>query len=263
MPGGAERRTFSARRRGSSGIPTHRSVRAPCAPRSGSRPCHRWRARRCDARRQWRPTRRATAPTRRCDKAPESVASCQGPSSICTSTLSISRVGAQATPAIGVLRPAGQVGARAGHVDPRLRLDRPFLRPAPRDPVAVEGLPRRQLDLAEPLRRRHVAVEAGDDEPRREAVVAQAAARRSSRSRPCTRRRPRAPRVGKPAVNPSTERPTICVASSCAPARSRSAASGTPCHTRVADEVAADLVRHARAASRLPRSVGMASSSSS
>ena len=50
--------------------------------------------------------------------------------------------------------------------------------------------------------------------------------------------------VGKPAVNPSTDRPTICVAPACTPARSSTAASGTPCH-RVADEVSSDLVGHA------------------
>ena len=38
----------------------------------------------------------------------------------------------------------------------------------------------------------------------------------------------RASSVGKPAVNPSTETPTIWVAPSCTPARSSSRASGTP-----------------------------------
>ena len=77
--------------------------------------------------------------------------------------------------------------AAARRVDPRLGEDRSLLGPAERDPVAVERLERRQLELLEPLRRRDVAVQAGDDEPGRDSRGSAAAARRSSSARSSAR----------------------------------------------------------------------------
>ena len=58
----------------------------------------------------------------------------------------------------------------AGHVDARHRLHRAGLRPAAPDPVRVVVVPARELEVAQPLRRRHVAVQAGDDQACRVAV---------------------------------------------------------------------------------------------
>ena len=76
--------------------------------------------------------------------------------------------------------PGPRRDAAARRVDPRLGQDRAVLGPAEGDPVAVERLERRQLQLLEPLRRRHVAEQPGDDEAGRVAVDPAAAARRSS-----------------------------------------------------------------------------------
>ena len=65
--------------------------------------------------------------------------------SIATSTREMPRSGAQATPAMGTC-PAATPPSR--RVDPRLGEDRRLLGPAERDPVAVERLERRQLQLA-------------------------------------------------------------------------------------------------------------------
>ena len=135
--------------------------------------------------------------------------------------------------------------AAARHVDARRRLDRPLLGPAPRDPVAVEVLPRAEGDGVEPLRRRDVAVQPGDDEAGREAVLAPAAVHRSwpPRRGRCARRG--RPPSGSPAVKPSTEWPTICVPSRlhAGAVEQRRQLHALP--RRVADEVAADVVRHA------------------
>ena len=79
------------------------------------------------------------------------------------------RSGAQATPATWT-GPGRDRRVDLRDVDPRLGQDRRLLRPAARDPVGVERLERRQLDLGQPLGRRHVAVQARDDEPGREPV---------------------------------------------------------------------------------------------
>ena len=62
-------------------------------------------------------------------------------------------------------------------------------------PVLVERVEGRELDLGQPFRRRHVAVEAGNDQAGREPVFERGAARRSSPRRPARRGR-RAPRRG-------------------------------------------------------------------
>ena len=41
--------------------------------------------------------------------------------------------------------------AASGGIDPRLGLDRRFLRPSPRNLVSIEAVPGRQLDLADPF----------------------------------------------------------------------------------------------------------------
>ena len=88
---------------------------------------------------------------------------------------------------------------RPRRVDPRLGQDRRVLGPAERNPVAVDGLTRRQLDRAQPLRRRNVAVQARDDQPRRGSRGRRAGRRGSSRPRPSARARERWPtRSGSP-----------------------------------------------------------------
>ena len=60
---------------------------------------------------------------------------------------------------------------RRRRVDAGLQLDRRLRRPAAADPVGVEVGEAGQLQLGQPLRGRHVAVEAGHDHPDREAVL--------------------------------------------------------------------------------------------
>ena len=60
--------------------------------------------------------------------------------------------------------------AETRHVDPRLGEDRSLLRPAEGHPVAVDRFQCRQLELGQPLGRRDIPVEAGNDQPCREAV---------------------------------------------------------------------------------------------
>src|SRR3546814_18275991 len=57
----------------------------------------------------------------------------------------------------------GQRCPAAGHVDARLELDRPPLRPHPWPPVRAQVLPAAELSLAHPLRCRHLAVEPRPD----------------------------------------------------------------------------------------------------
>ena len=118
-----------------------------------------------------------------------------------------------------------------GHVDPRLGQDRALLRPAERDPVAVEGLERRQLELGQPLRRRDVAVQARDDQPGREAVDPRQRARRSSSARSSARAP--GPSPTRSACPRSSRRPTGRRAGSRRPGRrpsSRTSRSWTPVH---------------------------------
>lgn len=65
----------------------------------------------------------------------------------------------------------GELLTATRHIDAGLGLDGGELRPASRDPVAVEGGERGEFDIAEPLGGGDVAVEAGDDEAGGEAVV--------------------------------------------------------------------------------------------
>ena len=50
-------------------------------------------------------------------------------------------------------------------VDTRLRLDRSLFGPASGNPVPVERVPRRELDLREPFRGRYIAVQAWNNQP--------------------------------------------------------------------------------------------------
>ena len=68
-------------------------------------------------------------------------------------------------------RPRTQRRAGRGHVDPGLGLDRRLLRPAARRPVGRGVRERGDLDVGHPLGRRHIAIQAGDHHPRREAVL--------------------------------------------------------------------------------------------
>ena len=96
-------------------------------------------------------------------------------------------------------RPGGELLAAARRVDPRLGQDRRVLGPAERNPVAVDSLTGRQLDRAQPLRRRNVAVQPRDDQPRGVAVVGRQRRRGSFRPRPSARARERWPtRSGSP-----------------------------------------------------------------
>src|SRR5215207_1400277 len=64
----------------------------------------------------------------------------------------------------------GEIIAVLDGVDAGLGFDRAFLRPGALDPVRVE-VPVREFYLGDPLRRRDVAIEAGDDEANRVAVL--------------------------------------------------------------------------------------------
>ncbi len=90
-------------------------------------------------------------------------------------------------------RSGGDRGQRPRRVDARHRLDRRLARPAALDPVRVEGVERRQLELDQPLGGRHVAVQAGHEHPDRDSRARRAAARRS-----CRRRASRRGRRGRP-----------------------------------------------------------------
>ena len=178
---------------GGLGAPVARRWRAPAGVC-----CPAWR----------RPTRTATGARCRSCPAAASSASRHGPSSTRTSTRSIPRCWAQATPATSdAVRPRPCANG-CGRVDPRLGLDRGLLRPAPLDPVGVEGVERRQLHLGHPLRRRDVAVQAGHDHADREPVFERErfAVHRDGEHRvaPVHHDRGR----GCPTVNPSTERET-------------------------------------------------------
>src|SRR5665811_304145 len=56
------------------------------------------------------------------------------------------------------VRTGVHLGSVSWAIDPRLSLDRPLFRPATRNPVAVECVPRCEFDFGQPLRRRHVAI---------------------------------------------------------------------------------------------------------
>ena len=161
------RRAYSSRREpGSCGGRGRRRDRAGCARRSARRRHHRWPAPAACARRPTPPSGRRTAPRPVGDRRAQLR---RLPSVLVDLDLD------GVDPAV---RRPGDPGNRHGSgrdavpvargVDPRLRQDRRFLRPAQRDPVRVERLERRQLDLGQPLRGAHVAVEARHDEPGRE-----------------------------------------------------------------------------------------------
>ena len=101
--------------------------------------------------------------------ASPSCAGIHGPSSTCTSTASMPVSGCHATPAIGCC-PASMVAPLRGTSMREATLIGPSLDQPRGHPVAVELLPRHEVDRVEPLRRRHVAVQPGDDEAGREAV---------------------------------------------------------------------------------------------
>ena len=86
-------------------------------------------------------------------------AGCHGPSSMRTSTWSMPRWMAHATPPIAV-GPAVELGQAAGRVDPGEGLERSLLGVAPGRPVGVVGGEGRQLQLGQPLRGGVVAVHA-------------------------------------------------------------------------------------------------------
>ena len=120
---------------------------------------------------RWRPTGTPTGARCRRSGTAASSAGCHGPSSTRTSTASMPRclgpghAGDRArVPASTLARPRG-VSMRD------IVLIGPCLRPAALDPVLVEVVEGRQLDLGHPLGGRHVAVEAGHDEAGGEAVL--------------------------------------------------------------------------------------------
>ena len=151
---------------------------SPRRRRAGARPAPRAAARRC--RRSpgrsmvWLPGVASQSTTHWRQVSPLGTsprrAGIHAPSSILTSTCSMPRWIAQATPPIG--RRAGrEVGQAPGRVDAGEGLERALLGVAPCSPVGVVGVEGGELELGEPLGRRVVAVEAGDDEPGGEAVV--------------------------------------------------------------------------------------------
>ena len=140
------------------------------SPRSACRPLRRWRAPPANANPASPPIDRPTAATcRSCPRAPSS-AGTHAPSSTRTSTRSIPRCCAHATPATAT-GPGASCARELGRVDPRLRLDGRFLGPPPLDPVGVVGVERRELEVDEPLHRGDVAVEPGHEHPHGEPVL--------------------------------------------------------------------------------------------
>ena len=169
-------------------------------------------------------------------------ASCQGPSSILTSTLSMPRCCAQATPAMTGLSP-GCVLERLRQVDPALGEDRAVGGPLALGPVGRALRVRRELDPLEPLGVGHEAEQARHDHPggvaagvgQRLAVqtdgdhgVAAVADGLDRASRRCSRSRASRSRPGR--------RPA------CTPTRSRIALNGHAEPAAAADVRAADLV---------------------
>ena len=177
------------------------------------------------------------------------VAFCHSPSSTWTSTRQIPRSGAQATPATatGPAPDARPLSAR--HVDPRLGQDRRLLRPAARHPVGVERLERRELDArtatSSPTRSR-----TGPGTIRRAGKPCAAGSGSSFIFTAIIASRARSgavtQAVGKPAVQPSTERGTIWVAPALDARHVEHVGQADAGPLGVADEVAADLVAHAR-----------------
>ena len=100
----------------------------------------------------------------------DSSAAIQSPSSTLTSTRPMPRVCAHATPATA-RRPAVNVRPDAGVSMRDSTLIGPLAAQPRSHPVRVERVEGRGLDPGEPLAGRHVAVEAGDDHPHREAVL--------------------------------------------------------------------------------------------
>ena len=171
-------------------------------------------------------------------------ASIHSPSSTCTSTRVIPPGGAQATPAIG-WRPASIVAPLRGTSIRDAVLIGPSFDQPRGHPVAVEVLPRRQLDAVEPLRRRHVAVEAGDDQPGGEAVLGRQrlAVHRHGDERRATVEADLRREAGGEAVDGAADDLRRAGLHPC-PVEQRRQPHALP--RGVADEVAADLVGHAR-----------------
>ena len=90
------------------------------------------------------------------------------------------------SPAIGDV-PGAEAARRARRVDAGLGQDRRLLGPAERDPVAVERLEGRQLELGQPFGRRDVAVQARARSGEPGSRGSAAAARRSSGGRSSAR----------------------------------------------------------------------------
>ena len=105
---------------------------------------------------------------------------------------------------------------------------------------------RRQLDLGQPLRRADVAIQAGNDEAGREAVVGgQRLAVHRHRHQRLAVVGNRVARSGSPTVKPSTAGRRSGSPPDRSAARSRSSLSADAAPQRIADEVAADLVADA------------------
>ena len=132
-----------------------------------------------------------------------------------------------------------------GTVDARHRLDRPFLRPATGHPVPVEVLPAGELDLGHPLRRRHVAVQAGYHQPDRVSVLGRQwlAVHRDRQDRVTAVHDHRCRRATIPTVDRSAHdlRRTRCT-----PASSSRSFIRTPCHRALPTRSPPISVRHAR-----------------
>ncbi len=196
-----------------------------CSP--ASRPTRTTTAATCPGRRWRRASRRATGRRPRAPRRPRRP--CAGP-----------------TPRPRRRRPRVHGRTVARRVDARRELDRPALRPPARGPVGDVVGERRDRELGDPLRRGHVAVQPGHDKPGGEPVLGRqrlAVHPDGEQARPVgvgegVERRARRPPVG--ARGQHHVRAVLH-------ARAREQlAHRVPEPPRVAHEVPADLVGHAR-----------------
>ena len=214
------------------------------APRAGRFRPHRWRALRACGCRASLPTSTTTAATCRSCARSASSAGCQSPSSTRTSTARMPRCCAHATPPM----PTGPATTRASGFGASIRdcvlIGACWAQPR-RAQYASNVVEGRELEIDDPLRGRHESVETGHDHANGEAVLG--------------RQRLTVHRVGEHRVAPVHDRGDR---RSRRPPVDRRALQlvGAGLHAgfledvgeryaepaRVADELAADLVRHAR-----------------
>ena len=169
------------------------------------RRCGRWPGRAACAGRARRPTPGPTGATCRRSARRRAAPSRQGPSSTCTSTPSIPRCWAHATPPIAT-RPAGTVASGRGtSIRAIVRTGASVAQPRSVQYAVLVGV-HRSLDRRDPLRGGHEAVEARARPAARGSRAPRAAARRSCATATSASRPSSAADDGVLAVHPSTDR---------------------------------------------------------